>query len=103
VELPVSSSNQYLPVPWPHLVARVSTRYRPQPDSDPGVGRIPPATGGPPPRPPSITSTRSVPFSTSAVTRMLIEADTRREKRAKVVDKLAASYILQGFLDRLRT
>ena len=41
-------------------------------------------------------------LSTSAVTRMLIEADTRRNKRAEVVDKLAASYILQGFLDRLR-
>ena len=41
-------------------------------------------------------------LSTSAVTRMLIEADTRRDKRAQVVDKLAASYILQGFLDRLR-
>jgi len=42
-------------------------------------------------------------LSTSAVTRMLIEADTRRNKRSEVVDKLAASYILQGFLDRLRT
>lgn len=42
-------------------------------------------------------------LSTSAVTRMLIEADARRDKRAEVVDKLAASYILQGFLDRLRT
>jgi len=41
-------------------------------------------------------------LSTSAITRMLIEADTRRDKRAEVVDKLAASYILQGFLDRLR-
>jgi putative holliday junction resolvase len=41
-------------------------------------------------------------LSTSAVTRMLIEADTRRDKRAEVVDKLAASYILQGFLDSLR-
>jgi len=41
-------------------------------------------------------------LSTSAVTRMLIQADTRRDKRAEVVDKLAASYILQGFLDRLR-
>lgn len=41
-------------------------------------------------------------LSTSAVTRMLIAADTRRDKRAEVVDKLAASYILQGFLDRLR-
>jgi putative Holliday junction resolvase len=41
-------------------------------------------------------------LSTAAVNRMLIEADTRRNKRAEVVDKLAASYILQGFLDRLR-
>ena len=41
-------------------------------------------------------------LSTSAVTRILIEADTRRDKRAEVVDKLAASYILQGLLDRLR-
>jgi putative Holliday junction resolvase len=41
-------------------------------------------------------------LSTSAVTRMLIEADTRRERRTEVVDKLAASYILQGFLDSLR-
>ncbi len=41
-------------------------------------------------------------LSTSAVTRMLIEADTRRDRRAEIVDKLAASYILQGFLDRLR-
>jgi putative Holliday junction resolvase len=41
-------------------------------------------------------------MSTSAVTRMMIEADLRRDKRAEVVDKLAASYILQGALDRLR-
>ncbi|HVY50622.1 MAG TPA: Holliday junction resolvase RuvX [Devosia sp.] len=41
-------------------------------------------------------------LSTAAVTRMLIAADTRRNRRAEVVDKLAASYILQGFLDRLR-
>ena len=41
-------------------------------------------------------------LSTSAVTRMLIEADVRRDKRAEVVDKLAASYILQGALERLR-
>jgi putative Holliday junction resolvase len=41
-------------------------------------------------------------LSTSAVTRMLIEADTRRDRRAEVVDKVAASYILQGYLDRLR-
>lgn len=42
-------------------------------------------------------------LSTSAVTRTLIEADIRRNKRAQVVDKLAASYILQGALDRLRS
>lgn len=41
-------------------------------------------------------------LSTSAVTRMMIEADVRRDKRAAVVDKLAASYILQGALERLR-
>ena len=42
-------------------------------------------------------------LSTSAVTRTLIEADVSRAKRAKVVDKLAASFILQGALDRLGT
>lgn len=41
-------------------------------------------------------------LSTSAVTRTLIEADMSRAKRAEVVDKLAASYILQGALERLR-
>lgn len=41
-------------------------------------------------------------LSTSAVTRMMIEADLRRDRRAEVVDKLAASYILQGALERLR-
>ena len=41
-------------------------------------------------------------LSTSAVTRMMIEADLRRDRRDEVVDKLAASYILQGALDRLR-
>ena len=41
-------------------------------------------------------------LSTAAVTRTLIEADMSRAKRAKNVDKLAASYILQGVLDRLR-
>jgi putative Holliday junction resolvase len=33
---------------------------------------------------------------------MMIDADLRRDRRAEVVDKLAASYILQGALDRLR-
>ncbi len=40
-------------------------------------------------------------LSTAAVTRTLIEADTSRAKRAEVIDKLAAAYILQGVLDRL--
>jgi len=41
-------------------------------------------------------------LSTVAVQRMLIEADMSRKRRGEVVDKLAASYILQGVLDRLR-
>ncbi len=41
-------------------------------------------------------------LSTVAVTRTLIEADMSREKRKKTVDKLAASYILQGYLDGLK-
>jgi putative holliday junction resolvase len=40
-------------------------------------------------------------LSTAAVTRTLIEADRSRAKRAELVDKLAAAYILQGLLDRL--
>jgi putative pre-16S rRNA nuclease len=40
-------------------------------------------------------------FSTAVVTRSLIENDVSRVKRARVVDKLAAAYILQGALDRL--
>jgi putative pre-16S rRNA nuclease len=40
-------------------------------------------------------------FSTAVVTRSLIENDVSRARRAKVVDKLAAAYILQGALDRL--
>ena len=40
-------------------------------------------------------------WSTAAVTRTLIEADMSRAKRSEVVDKLAATYILQGALDRL--
>ncbi len=41
-------------------------------------------------------------LSTAAVTRTLIEADTSRKRRGEVVDKMAAAYILQGALDRLR-
>jgi len=40
-------------------------------------------------------------LSTVAVTRTLLEADTSRRRRAEVVDKMAAAYILQGALDRL--
>lgn len=40
-------------------------------------------------------------LSTAAVTRTLLEADSSRAKRAEVVDKMAAAFILQGFLDRL--
>ncbi len=40
-------------------------------------------------------------LSTAAVTRTLIEADVSRKRRAEVVDKMAAAYILQGALDRL--
>lgn len=38
-------------------------------------------------------------MSTQAVTRTLLAADVSRKKRDAVVDKLAASYILQGLLD----
>ncbi len=41
-------------------------------------------------------------LSTAAVTRTLIDADASRKKRSQVVDKMAAAYILQGALDRLR-
>ncbi len=39
-------------------------------------------------------------MSTMAVTRTLLEADASRARRAEVVDKMAAAYILQGVLDR---
>ena len=41
-------------------------------------------------------------LSTMAVTRTLLDADTSRRRRDEVVDKMAAAYILQGALDRLR-
>ena len=40
-------------------------------------------------------------LSTIAVTRTLLEADLSRKRRAQVVDKMAAAYILQGALDYL--
>jgi putative Holliday junction resolvase len=42
-------------------------------------------------------------LSSAAVNRMLIdEADVTRARRSDLVDKMAAAYILQGALDRLR-
>jgi putative Holliday junction resolvase len=40
-------------------------------------------------------------WSTQAVTRTLIDADASRARRAELVDKMAAAYILQGALDAL--
>jgi putative Holliday junction resolvase len=40
-------------------------------------------------------------LSTAAVTRELIAQDVSRGKRAEIVDRMAAAYILQGALDRL--
>ena len=43
-------------------------------------------------------------LSTAAVQRMLVEeADMTRKRRGEVVDKLAATYILQGMLDAMAT
>ncbi len=57
----------------------------------------------------NLTKLRDIPIflwderlSTMAVTRTMLEGDMSRKKRAKNVDKLAATYILQGVLDRLR-
>jgi putative Holliday junction resolvase len=41
-------------------------------------------------------------WSTAAVTRTLLDADTSRKRRDQLVDKLAAGYILQGAIDALR-
>ena len=41
-------------------------------------------------------------LTTAEAERMLIQADTSRRRRAEVIDKLAATLILQGSLDRLR-
>lgn len=38
-------------------------------------------------------------LTTASARRVLLEADVRRDKRKLVIDKLAAVYILQGFLD----
>ena len=40
-------------------------------------------------------------LSTAAVTRGMIAADMTRKRRAEIVDKVAAAYILQGCLDAM--
>lgn len=40
-------------------------------------------------------------LSTAAVERGMIEGDLSRRRRAQLIDKAAAAYILQGLLDRL--
>jgi len=42
-------------------------------------------------------------LTTVAAQRTLLEADTSRKKRKKVVDKIAAGLILQGYLDYIRS
>ncbi len=41
-------------------------------------------------------------LSTVAAEKALLEADTSRKRRGQVIDHVAAGYILQGALDRLR-
>ena len=41
-------------------------------------------------------------LSTVAAERALIEADLTRKRRKEIIDSVAATYILQGALDRLR-
>ena len=41
-------------------------------------------------------------LSTLAAEKSLISSDISRKSRTKIIDKIAACYILQGFLDRLK-
>ncbi len=41
-------------------------------------------------------------FSTFGAERVLVEADLSRKKRKKVIDKVAAVFILQGYLEKKR-
>jgi putative Holliday junction resolvase len=41
-------------------------------------------------------------LSTQEAERVLLDADQSRRRRAEVIDKMAAAYILQGALDRLK-
>ncbi|GAA0734561.1 Holliday junction resolvase RuvX [Clostridium oceanicum] len=40
-------------------------------------------------------------LTTVAATKAMLEADLSRSKRKKIVDKIAATYILQGYLDSI--
>ena len=67
------------------------------------------APSPPAPSPATSRSSRKLPIafwderlSTVAAERALLEADTTRKRRGEVIDHVAASYILQGVLDRLR-
>ncbi len=42
-------------------------------------------------------------LSTAAVDRVLIDADRSRARRAELIDKMAAAYILQAALDRMQS
>ncbi|MCM1990870.1 Holliday junction resolvase RuvX [Oceanirhabdus seepicola] len=41
-------------------------------------------------------------LTSKAANRIMIEADFSRKKRKGLVDKIAATYILQGYLDKIR-
>lgn len=41
-------------------------------------------------------------LTSAAAERSMLEADLSRQKRRKIIDKLAAVYILQGYLDSIR-
>ena len=41
-------------------------------------------------------------FTTKEARRLLLEADMRRDKRKDVIDKIAASYILEDYLSRVK-
>ena len=41
-------------------------------------------------------------FTTMEARRLLLEADMRRDKRKQVIDKIAASYILEDYINKLK-